>query len=97
MKAASGRGAASILPQASSSVRDVGGFIDQRGSLPPEFEQHRRQILGGRSRDDLARAGAAGKEDEIEGELEKLRNLFAVSRHRRDRVRLEILRRQFEQ
>jgi len=78
-------------------VRDVGGFVDQRGILAPQLEQDRCQILGGCSRNNLSRAGAAGEENEIEGKFEKLRGLFAMAGHRRDGLRLEIFRHQIDQ
>jgi hypothetical protein len=57
-------------------VGDVSSLVDQRRILPPKFEQHRRQILRRRLHDDLADLGAAGEEDEVEGQFQKL----AVSR-----------------
>ena len=75
-------------------VRDVGGLVDQRGILAAEFKQDRRQILGGRPRHDLSGAGAAGEENKVERKLEKLGDLFAMTCHCGDGVRLEILRHQ---
>jgi hypothetical protein len=65
--------------------------------LTSKFEEDRRQILGGCSRDDFSRAGAAGKENEVEGKVEQLRRLFAVAGHCCHSVRLEILRHQLDQ
>jgi hypothetical protein len=67
------------------------------GFWPPSSSRDWCQILGGCSRNNLSRAGAAGEENEIEGKLEKLRNFFAMTRHCGDGARLEILRHQSEQ
>src|SRR5271154_530740 len=56
-------------------VRDIGGRINKGWVLAPEFEKNRSQILCGRFHDDLANLDAAGEEDEVEGQLEKLRHL----------------------
>src|ERR1700683_3639640 len=60
-------------------VRDISGRINKGWVLAPEFEKNRSQIFCGRLHDDLANLDAAGEEDEVEGQLEKLRHLVLAT------------------
>ena len=78
-------------------VRDIGGRINEGRILPAEFEKNGSQILCGRLHDDLANLDAAGEEDEVEGQLEKLRHLVFASGDGSDGPRIEIFRNEIQQ
>src|SRR6202162_2359928 len=78
-------------------VRDIGGRIDKGWVLAPEFEKNRSQIFCGRFHDDLANLDAAGEEDEVEGQLEKLRHLVFAAGDGSDGPRIEIFWNEIEQ
>src|SRR6202042_1703448 len=65
--------------------------------LPAEFEKNGSQILCGRLHDDLANLDAAGEEDEVEGQLEKLRHLVFAAGDGSDGPRIEIFWNEIEQ
>ena len=52
-------------------VGDVGGLVNERRVHPAEFQQDRREVFRGGSRDDLPHVGAAGEKDEVERQLQK--------------------------
>ena len=73
---------------------EIRGLVDNGRILPAEFEQDRREVFRGRAHDDLADCGTAGKEDEVERQLQQLgdflggeilRNDFLEQRRRRRR------------
>src|SRR5271168_4632594 len=78
-------------------IRDIGGRIDEGWILSAKFEEYRSQILCGRLHDDLANLDAAGEEDEVEGQLEKLRHLVFAAGDGSDGPRIEIFWNEIEQ
>src|SRR5580704_19693275 len=78
-------------------IRDIGGRIDEGWILSAKFEEYRSQILCGRLHDDLANLDAAGEEDEVEGQLEKLRHLVLAAGDDSDGPRIEIFWNEIEQ
>nr|WP_275936602.1 hypothetical protein [Labilithrix luteola] len=72
-------------------VGDIGSLVDQSRILAAKLEENRRQVLGGRPRNDLASARAAREEDEVERQLQELGGLLTTADHRGDRARIEIL------
>src|SRR5277367_5523904 len=78
-------------------IRDIGGRINKGWVLAPEFEKNRSQIFCGRFHDDLANLDAAGKEDEVEGQLEKLRHLVFATGDGSDGPSIEIFWNEIEQ
>src|SRR5208283_1241617 len=78
-------------------IRDIGGRINKGWVLAPEFEKNRSQILRGRLHDDLANLDAAGEEDEVEGQLEKLRHLVFAAGDGSYGARIEIFWNEIEQ
>jgi hypothetical protein len=78
-------------------IFDVRSLVDQRRVLSAEFEHDRRQVLGGRPRHDLPGARAAREEDEVEGKLQKLCRLFAMTCDSCHGFRFEVLRNEVRQ
>src|SRR3984885_4519698 len=78
-------------------VGDIGGRINKGRVLAPEFEKNWSQIFCGRFHDDLANLDAAGEENEVEGQLEKLRHLVFAAGDRSDGPRIEIFWNEIEQ
>src|SRR5271170_4098234 len=78
-------------------IRDIGGRINKGWVLAPEFKKNRSQISCGRFHDDLANLDAAGEENEVEGQLEKLRHLVFASRDGSNGPRIEIFWNEIEQ
>src|ERR1700693_6365195 len=78
-------------------IRDIGGRIDEGWILSAKFEEYRSQILCGRLHNDLANLDAAGEEDEVEGQLEKLRHLVFAAGDGSDGPRIEIFWNEIEQ
>src|SRR5258708_1526699 len=73
------------------------GRVNESRILATEFEKNGRQIPCGRLHDDLANLDAAGEEDEVEGQLEKLRHLVFAAGDGSDGPRIEIFWNEFEQ
>src|SRR5208282_4551154 len=78
-------------------IRNICGRVNESRILPAEFEKDGGQILCGRLHDDLANLDAAGKEDEVEGQLEKLRHLVFAAGNGSDGPRIEIFWNEIEQ
>src|ERR1700687_2510571 len=78
-------------------IRDIGGRIDEGWILSAKFEEYRSQILCGRRHDDLANLDAASEEDEVEGQLEKLRHLVFAAGDGCDGPGIEIFWNEIEQ
>src|SRR5580700_1757509 len=78
-------------------VRDIGGRINKGRVLASKFEKNRSQIFCGRLHDDLANLDAAGEENEVEGQLEKLRHLVFAAGDGSDGPRIEIFWNEIEQ
>src|SRR5580693_6264245 len=78
-------------------IRDIGCCVHEGGVLAAEFEKHGSQILCGRFHDDLAYFDAAGEEDEVEWQLEKLRHLVLAAGDGSDGPRIEIFRNEIQQ
>ena len=74
----------------------VGAVSHDDGRITELGRPRPAQFEGGAC-DDFSRAGATGEEDEIERQLEKLRNLVAMTGERCHRFRVEILGHQIEQ
>src|ERR1700677_2822794 len=99
----SGRGAPLAAPGRSppdnlfGCVGDIGGRVNKGWVLAPEFEKNRSQIFCGRLHDDLAALDAAGEEDEVERQLEKLRHLVFAAGDGSEGPRIEIFWNKIEQ
>src|SRR3984893_12135774 len=99
----SGRGAPLAAPSRRTPddllgrIRNICGRIDEGWILSAKFEEYRSQILCGRLNDDLANLDAAGEEDEVEGQLEKLRHLVFAAGDGSDGPRIEIFWNEIEQ
>src|SRR3984893_9136018 len=99
----SGRGAPLAAPSRRTPddllgrIRNICGRIDEGWILSAKFEEYRSQILCGRLHDDLANLDAAGEEDEVEGQLEKLRHLVFAAGDGSDGPRIEIFWNEIEQ
>src|SRR5271167_2955981 len=78
-------------------VGDIGGRINKGWVLAPEFEKNRSQIFCGRFHNDLANLDAAGEEDEVEGQLEKLRHLVFAAGDGSYGTRVEVFWNEIEQ
>src|ERR1700684_2115373 len=78
-------------------IRDICGRVNESRILPAQFEKNGSQILCGRLHDDLANLDAAGEEDEVEGQLEKLRHLVFAAGDGSDGPRIEIFWNEIEQ
>src|SRR5580658_9012970 len=78
-------------------IRDIGCCVDEGWVLAAEFKKDGSQILCGRLHDDLANLDAAGEEDEVEGQLEKLRHLVFAAGDGSDGPRIEIFWNEIEQ
>src|SRR5580704_6480280 len=78
-------------------IRDIGCCVHEGWVLAAEFEKDWSQILCSRFHDDLANLDAAGEEDEVEGQLEKLRHLVFAASNGSDGPRIEIFWNQIEQ
>src|SRR5579862_1961761 len=78
-------------------IRDIGGRIDEGWILSAKLEEYGSQILCGRLHDDFANLDAAGEEDEVEGQLEKLRHLVLTSRDGSNGPRIEIFWNEIQQ
>src|SRR6204780_4156923 len=78
-------------------IRDIGGRIGEGWILSAKFEEDRRQILCVRLHNDLANLDAPGEEDEVEGQLEKLRHLVFAAGDGSDGPRIEIFWNEIEQ
>src|ERR1700691_1821656 len=78
-------------------IRDIGGRIDEGWILSAKLEEYGSQILCGRLHDDLANLDAAGEENEVEGQLEKLRHLVFTAGDGGDSPRVEIFWNEIEQ
>src|SRR6202050_5650058 len=78
-------------------IRDIGCCVHEGWVLAAEFEKNGSQILCGRLHDDLANLDAAGEEDEVEGQLEKLRHLVFAAGDGSDGPRIEIFWNEIEQ
>src|SRR5277367_1905973 len=78
-------------------IWDIGGRVDEGWILSAKFEEYRSQILCGRLHDDLANLDAAGEEDEVEGQLEKLRHLIFAAGDGSDGSRIEIFWNEIQQ
>src|ERR1700722_20316002 len=78
-------------------IRNICGRIDEGWILSAKFEEYRSQILCGRLHDDLANLDAAGEEDEVEGQLEKLRHLVFAAGDGSDGPSIEIFWNEIEQ
>src|SRR5580658_6178620 len=92
----SGRGAPLAAPSRRTPdnllgrIRDIGCCVHEGWVLATEFEKNGSQILCSRFHDDLANLDAAGEEDEVEGQLEKLRHLVFAAGDGSDGPRIEI-------
>src|SRR6202161_4111729 len=78
-------------------IRNICGRVNESRILPAEFEKNGSQILCGRLHDDLANLDAAGEEDEVEGQLEKLRHLVFAAGDGSYGSGIEIFRNEIEQ
>src|SRR6202050_2860565 len=78
-------------------IRDIGCCVHEGGVLAAEFEKDGSQILCSRFHDDLANLDAAGEENEVEGQLEKLRHLVFTAGDGSDGPRIEIFWNEIEQ
>src|SRR5712671_2870739 len=78
-------------------IRNICGRVNESRILATEFEENGSQILCGRLHDDLANLDAAGKEDEVEGQIEKLRHLVFAAGDGSDGPRIEIFWNEIEQ
>src|SRR5258707_688925 len=78
-------------------IRDICGRVNESRILATEFEENGSQILCGRLHNDLANLHASGEEDEVEGQLEKLRHLVFAAGDGSDGPRIEILWNEIEQ
>src|SRR6202142_850140 len=78
-------------------IRNIGCCVHEGWVLAAEFEKDGSQILCSRFHDDLANLDAAGEEDEVEGQLEKLRHLVFAAGDGSDGPRIEIFWNQIEQ
>src|ERR1700690_1122456 len=78
-------------------IRDIGVRVNESWILATEFEKNGGQIFCGRLHDDLANLDAAGEEDEVEGQLEKLRHLVFAAGDGSDGPRIEIFCNEIEQ
>src|SRR5580704_11324019 len=78
-------------------IRNICGRVHEGWVLAAEFEKIGGQILCGRLHDDLANLDAAGEEDEVEGQLEKLRHLVFAAGDGGDGPRIEIFWNEIEQ
>src|SRR5271155_160185 len=77
-------------------IRNICGRVNESRILPAKFEKNGSQILCGRLHDDLANLDAAGKEDEIEWQLEKFRNLVLATCDGSYGPRIEIFRNEIQ-
>src|SRR5271155_2315226 len=78
-------------------IRNICGRVNESRILPAKFEKNGSQILCGRLHDDLANLDAAGEEDEVERQLEKLRHLVFATGDGSDGPRIEIFWDEIEQ
>src|ERR1700721_4341476 len=78
-------------------IRNVCGRVNENRILAAEFEKNGSQILCGRLHDDLANLDAAGEENEVEGQLEKLRHLVFAAGEGSAGPRVEIFWNEIEQ
>src|SRR5271154_1972352 len=77
-------------------VRDIGGRIDKGWVLAPKFEKNRSQVFCGGFHDDLANLDAAGKDNEVERQLEQVRHLGLTSRDGSNGPRIEVVRNEIQ-
>src|SRR6202167_5273699 len=78
-------------------IRNICGRVNESRILAAQFEKNGSQILCGRLHDDLANLNAAGEENEVEGQLEKLRHLVFAAGDGSDGPRVEIFWNEIEQ
>src|SRR3984885_8659060 len=78
-------------------IRDIGCCVHEGWVLAAKFKKDGSQILCGRLHDDLANLDAAGEEDEVEGQFEKLCHLVFAARDGSDGPRIEIFWNEIEQ
>src|SRR5580658_2840862 len=77
-------------------IRDIGCCVHEGWVLAAQFKKNGSQILCCRLHDDLANLDAAGEEDEVEGQFEKLCHLVFAAGDGSDGPRIEIFRNEIE-